>query len=454
MPRTLENELIRARAFLTLLDSVSSVGIPSAELFSLIDSISEAGLTAQFLGKYLLVGYTNFPEVTAPFGDQLPAVVVYNIQDGQLSETARLTIPENAVIDGVAFSPNPRRPFIAVSQTNTDNTATITIYLLNPDGTISAPLQVLDPVTLGAVINLQTTFQGILGFSSDGHFLAYQYTSAVDVDLNPTAVTLVIFEVSDAGQLTIAAQIILPIIQAIVTTVQPEISFAKNPCEEPAYDLILGLNGAIGLNPLGPVSVSALQSYRFNPCRGTIRLTGSQPMNQAIIGYDLHPCLDRVAVITREAAIAGLSVLQVPPAPFDSPAPRPGDELRLYSFNNEAKRNALEFLKGHDLGARGTQVRWSESGQFLALTERAAGTVPSGFIIPDSVPPILAQAQSPGILATLSYSRESDVLLFEDLKVTSPLPLALAWGDDRLLTVVGMPTTVQKDTQLYKVSKQ
>ena len=448
MPRRhLNRELICSRALLELLASVSTVGIPSDALQLFIDQLSFFGpFSAEFVGDLFVVPETSFEFLPADL--TLPLFTIFRTRNGQLELTAQVNIPQGVVVPASAVSPNAKRPLVAALQVTEENVATIVLYAFNATGTIVEPISTFELATLDAFVNFNETAELIAGFSNDGRYLAITYSVGPDAEGGIIENRLAILRVTRDGQLEFVTEEVIPRAGEEVLFVQQNIVFERLPNGE--YVLIAGYNTFVE-DPLAPGNAARLITYRFNASDATLLTIGDIPVNQAIIGYDLHPCLDRLLVLTREAAIGGLSVLQEPEPPFPG-APAPGDELRLYELDADADAGALTLIASHDLGARGSKVRWSNSGKLVAITFLAAPSVPGATGTLEE--PVIAQAAPPSVLAILAYDRKRDCLTFEDVKVASPFAFGLAWNrDDTLLGVAGVPSQAQKDIQLYAVNQ-
>ncbi len=518
-------ELLKSKAFLTLKDSANPEGLFTAphrvppldpeqfqaDLFNLLaleTGIGYGAQIAQFLCNYLVIGFG--PAGTPlPFGAAssladvvLPQVVVYNTVGGCLTEVSTIdsgTVGDNeGLFWSIAISPSQQRPLIAVfeqlySEPNTSDgdqdvlTVVVRIYQVNQDGTTTllstTDLADLFPdITYGTFFN--PTAEVLVEFSSDGKYLVVAFSTGGDDDLTSN---IAILRVNNDGSLSVVDTIAIPSVtlpgdQTVLFTVQPPTgnTFFEDACKDGLYHLVLGYYSlatlTAGEDPSTAFGVAALLvSYDFNADNGTLTQTGQVRVPQSIIGYDVHPCLDRIIVNTRESALPGacsddpISVLVDPLTPFADFAenvPNPGDELRLYSFDKNAKHykgnrdddvqnGALALVASHDLGGRALSARWSHSGKRLAITFRIAVLLLTGNPLassdPHTVP--LGLVQPPSVLAVFSYDRKSDSLEFEDVKNAAAAAFGLAWSnDDSLLAVSGQASPDVNATQLYAVS--
>ena len=236
----------------------------------------------------------------------------------------------------------------------------------------------------------------------------------------------------------------------------------KNPCRKNSYGILLAAN-SLG-NTLDPTAASTgaiITTWVFNPSSGRLVLTADVRTPQTVIGYDLHPCLDRAILGLRETATPGpcstaapggalnpISTQTHPGQPFPDVVagnltPQPGSNLRLYAVDFNVFHNALKFLAGHYLGNRVSQVRFSNDGKLLAVTGRAVPLVTGG---------TGAVVSPPGILTVYTYNHNQDTIHLQDAKVTPPVPGSLAWDfSDSHLEVGGTPTPDQFAIDLYSV---
>ena len=449
MSNQTSNELLRSRVLLTLADSVSSIGVPSDEFYVEMVNAGFGNYYLQFLSNYLVVTYSNFPDVALDLNNKLPVVVVYDTSTGKLIETSRLNIPIGVSLDGV-ISPTPKRPFVAVDSVGTNNKASTTIYELTSTGQLVQKSIFNSSSLPGIIVNFDTTVQQSSSFSSDGKYLMYGFTTKVDNNLNPIEISNVIFKVSKKGILTPRIIFTIPNIQNSVFNIHSA-SFVKNESNKCNYSIILFLNAITNLDPASPDLFAEIISYTFDVKKNTVAQTGLVSVNQSIIGSSYNPIIEKVIICTREADYDNLSILQNPINPIDPTVPRPFDELRMYSYNPNAISNAIQFLKGHNLDARGLAITWSNDGKKLILVARAGFSLPANTIDPGTG--TLAEASPAVVISALSYNCKNDTLHFEDVKVGPPSVFGPGWSDDdKFMAVAGFSTSLQKDTQLYSVS--
>ena len=404
---------------LKLVASISTVGVPSDALQLFIDQYAFFGpYSAEFVGDFLVVPETTFDFLQSDL--QLPAVTVF---DEQSKIVSQLQVPQDVVVPSSTVSPCTKRPFIALLQIDRENRARIVIYAVTSNGQIAGPYSSFDLSTLDAFVDFNNTAEVVAGFSSNGRFLAITYSAGGPDFTNRLAV----LKVHHDGVLEFFAQIDVP--DALF--VQQNVVFRQ--IKKGEYLIVAGYNSL-------DEDSSRLISYRFSASSKRIVQLKDVPVNQFIFGYDADPKLHRLIVLTREAAVKGLSVQQDPGTPFEGAA-APKDELRLYDLGD------LSLVNGWDLGATGYKAKWNPDGKSIALTFAAAESVNG--VTGTLEEPVVAPAQVPSVLGLFSY--KCDELSLRQVKVAAPFAFGLAWKCDDVLAVAGVPTQTQKDFQKYKV---
>lgn len=431
-------ELLKSRALLTLVDSFSTVGVPSAQLSAAIASSGVSVSRAQFLCNYLVVGTASGEDLPEEVIAAYPNVVVFDTTGGELRETARL--PSTAAASNVYISESAKRPLV-IREQFTQTEAFGQIYRVTQAGglTLFGTINYLD--IEGAVYDFNVGI-GLSAISHDGKYAIVTVPTALDEDLVITSAVYVVLRINPDGTTEEVARTAAPIFNGIA--VSSIIGDFVKTSKKGEYVAVLQI---LTIDANGAVETAGLASFRFNARREELFVTGTALTGRAVTGIDIHPDLDRVIVSTNQVDVDGITNRQVPFNPFASAAnvPRVGDEIRLYALSACANRDALKFLKGTNIDQIGVTVRWSNKGDKLAAVVRV------GAFVPSFEPGVSAAA--PNTLLTFQYDRCEDALHLEDQRGVAPLAAGVAWSNnDKLLAVAGIPTAIQRDILLYDVS--
>ena len=244
-------ELQVSKAFLTLDDAASPVDLSShaanPDLISFLSTDSGIGYgaaTNQFLCNFLVVGYNANQNVIGAVGDpslgigvavpaslarfQLPVVQVFDTSCGCLNLIENIVEILNpaateAVSFGVAVSPSPERPWVAVLVEKYDTTgpnagdtveATILLYALQQDGslvpvsTFNLLTELPNPVFANLLVP-QISAENLIAFSSDGRYLEISFSQgSLNVNNGNTAVG--ILKIGSDGTITLVADAPIP----------------------------------------------------------------------------------------------------------------------------------------------------------------------------------------------------------------------------------------------------
>jgi len=512
-------DLLNSDANLTLLDSVSTIPFTdlanSSDFYQLLFAFYTSSFDQFFVNDLLLTSYSYKPFFPLsvfsgePFPNSFfPTLFIHNTSTGKLVQTAVLNFNNNpppniqnpsappyqanslGVLD-TAISPTSTAPYIAVSafapvngvtlplppNLNPPFNYTIYMYSYNTNGTLNyTPVDAVDITSFNSNIDTNViTYNSASSFSYDGKYLFVVYTlKSTTSDPSQRTQVFAGIQVNSDGTLnrTPAFQYALPNAPAELSPpagstslyfVEPDVK-SFNPKNSSIYKLVATFIGfQAGDETGGNVPGSLLMSFDFNPTVGSISLTGIQNLPGYGNGIDLHPNNTRVIVGCTGSNPNGLGVAQFPRPPFASDIPESNKNLRLYSYDSTLSSNALQYIKGHDMGTTEFyNCRWSHSGDFLAIS---FGTVGAGYAsLPVVIPPSTVTFDpylAPSSIATLSFNSHRDNFTYADIQPASATQANLAWSsDDSQLATSGCPapgipfSTSSggfKDLQLYQV---
>lgn len=478
------NDAFKSKVNLKLLDSKSSVNLslPSnldtnKKFFTMSNILYGSIWQQYFVGDLLISGYANLPYVPAlaPTGTDafLTSLVIHDTSSDFLDEKDRISLPAGQGVLALAISPVSDRPYIAISKITSASlttypgtivpvgpyTYTLEVYKYNPDGTIVA--DPVDSIVWGtdfAPSGLNSsiiTYNSGVNFTHDGKYLFYTYTAGTPGNLKQF---MGAFAVAANGIIdtTPVAEIELP--QGPIVGVdnffpQPDTKTFIYPMNTTTYKCVAGMIGFTPGNPTGGnTQASMVQSYNFDPVAHTIVLTGDQPLPAALQGHDLNVQHDRVVVVIKYVSEDGLVVGRPANPPFPGSIPDKNFGFRIYDFNKDASNNALTYVSGHDLGsARGWHVRFSNNGDFLAMTLAPQAAVSGSLPIPPNFP-VNNAVSGPSVLATFDFKKGDYQVVMQDIKPASFLSTGLAWNaEDTRVATNGSPSPKAHDIQLYKV---
>jgi len=432
--------LVESKALLDLQVAVSGVQNVDPQLYNTILARNYHLNRSRFIKRYLVLGSEN---LTRNVGDpNLPIVLVYNTKSGKLTLTDEVFLPEGLLgeelsnsASTVAISPKHSYILVGVEQFNNDQTQTKrtdTLYCLNDSGKL-VPVETFDPYALFD-IDPQTTAIGNASFSDDGKYIVFVAAEdSFEVAMPKTK--LLFASLKDQTVVPLFEANVPPVCGTNVLTSTPPV-FYKDSKNKNIWNLFLG---GIATN----FEASALDFYKINFKKTTVKLVQREKLNQFIFALALHPCKERLIVGTNQSACRGVSSERTPPEPLSRKVTCPCDELRLYAIHD-----CLHFIAGYDSESRIQAAEWSYNGKFLAITTSPYLGLPVES--PGSTAPVIVRPT--GTVHTLSYDQSKDTLRLEDTSPTSPAPFALAWNPYlRELAVGGQPTPVQNNILLFNI---
>jgi len=475
-------DLFSDKAGLTLVDSVSVIPVAdiTPALYQQIGENVYVPINEQyFVNQFLISGFTYLPFQGGSPANFPPTFTIYDTTNNILTQTANLPATPSVGVLQTSVSPCAHQPFIAVSTFfPTDISLTtwdyiLNIYQYNPEnGQLVSPNPVysLDFLAWNPNITNTITYNTGVTFSSDGKYLFFSYTlGSRTFPQSITGQVFGVFAVGSDGSLnpTPVATFSLPNAPDSGVFVPNEIkSFVKKSHKDhdsKIYKLIVGLLGFTPGNISGGnVQAGYIQSYDFDPSKGTLSQTGSQPLPCHLEGFDINPHHDRVVTCGFSATNGPTVVQPVAVAnpnyftPFPLGEPQPNDNLRLYKYNQNAHKNALSFISGHNIGAFAWNARWSHGGHKLALSSSPLienfGLLQPPVVCTPALPPY---DFSPWVISTFTFDHHKDKLSLQDTQPGAPSSVNLAWSaDDKILGVSGQPTPFQQNFQLYEVGEQ
>lgn len=518
-------EAFDSDANLQLLDSYSTIPVTDllnfTEYYQVLGAFYAPAYEQRFVNNLLITGETYKPfNKTSPYSGQplpnsfFPAFFIHDTTTGKLVLTDSMNFnfdpppnllnPANPLkadalgILSLAISPVIANPYIAVSAftpivgvpypspTPLFPPFYYTLYVYKYDATghltNRQPIDSVKWTDINPNIDYSIiTYNAAVSYSHDGKYLFATYT------LNNGGAREQIF----AGLAVNANGTInrTPVFEYVLPFPNPEANPPPNsyslffpepdvksfiPNRSTHYKLISGFVGfQAGSETGGAVPDGLLMSFDFDPVAKVLTVTGSQETPGYPEGVDLHPNQKRVIVGCTGSSSTGIAVSQFPPAPFSLNIPEPNKSLRLYSYDSNATSNALQYVSGHDFGTAWVfNTRWSNSGDFLALTMATSPSqidnFPDLYMLPNPTPPpALLPTPGPGVtlapcvISTLSYDRHKDTFKVADIQPVAPINANLAWSpDDSMIGTSGAPTagfpgnytaSGQKDLLLYQV---
>ena len=208
------------------------------------------------------------------------------------------------------------------------------------------------------------------------------------------------------------------------------------------YHLVTIVNNSLSTDPFGAIDDSRVQLYKF-VSTGTpaLSLVVEQQLPQAGLGSDLYwpfsASVGKFAVTTRETAKlqAGdvpLSVNKFAQGPIEDTAFK-HSELRIYDINPSGS-GSITLVTHADIGSRGTAVRYTSDGKFLAIAQRSHGGIYLNSIV-------------------MVFGIDTNNLTLLETVFAADLPFGLAWNKNTTRLAVGaLATEDLNNMQLYSVA--